>query len=309
MRRSSSSLELSRIEFWNCRARTIRLRAWAFTVGLERNVESIRSLEGADIVWIEEARTISARSMEILLPTVRNAGSEMIWTWNPEQPTDPVDAYFRGRSPPPNAIVTRVDYTDNPYFDDTELPAEMLLLQQNNPERYRHVWLGEYDTRYESKVFTNVTIGRPEVPVNCPPRYGLDFGFSTDPSFIVKVYVLDPTRQIYIAAEASGRVTMDQLPALIASVVRDPGDLVRADSSQPGTIEFLQSRGFGAVAARKGQGSVREGITFLQGLSDRDRSELRSDAQRSAFVFMADGPSHRPGHSRRQSDRRQQPWL
>lgn len=52
-------------------------------MGLERNIESIRSLEGADIVWIEEARTINAKSMEILLPTVRKSGSELIWTWKP----------------------------------------------------------------------------------------------------------------------------------------------------------------------------------------------------------------------------------
>ena len=98
-------------------------------VGLERNVESIRSLEGADIVWIEEARTISARSMEILLPTVRKLNSELIWTWNPEQPTDPVDAYFRRGEPPPNSIVARINYTDNPYFDETALPAEMELMR------------------------------------------------------------------------------------------------------------------------------------------------------------------------------------
>jgi phage terminase large subunit len=219
--------------------------------------------------------------MEILLPTVRNKNSELIWSWNPEQPTDPVDAYFRRGDPPPDAIVTKVSYIDNPFFDETALPAEMVLLRNSNPERYRHVWLGEYDTRYESKVFTNVTIGRLEVPVDTPPRYGLDFGFSTDPSFIVKVYVL-PDSRIYIAAEASGRVTMDQLPALIASVVRDPGDLIRADSSQPGTIEFLQSRGFGVTPARKGQGSVREGITFLQGFElviDPDCEAMRNEAR------------------------------
>ena len=216
------------------------------------------------------------------MPTVRNLNSELFWSWNPEQPTDPVDHYFRRSEPPPNAIVTKVSYADNPYFDETALPAEMALLRQNNPERYRHVWEGEYDTRYESKVFTNVTIGRVEVPPNTAPRYGLDFGFSTDPSFVVKVYVLPDTRQIYIAAEASGRVTMDQLPGLVAAVVRDPGDLVRADSSQPGTIEFLQSRGFGVAPARKGPHSVREGIVFLQGFElviDPDCEQMREEAR------------------------------
>ena len=94
-------------------------------IGLERNIESIRSMEGADIVWVDEARTISSKSMEVLLPTVRNPGSTLIWSWNPELPTDPVDAYFRDGKPPPQSVVQFVDYNDNPFFKHTTLPYEM----------------------------------------------------------------------------------------------------------------------------------------------------------------------------------------
>jgi len=127
------------------------------------------------------------------------------------------------------------------------------------------------------------------VPVNCPPRYGLDFGFSVDPSFIVKVYVIEKAKQVYIAAEASGRVTMDQLPALIGSVVRDPDDIVKADSSAPGIIEFIQSRGFNAVAAHKGPKSILTGITFLQGYQiviDPNCEEMRTEAR--CYSWMTD---------------------
>lgn len=234
-------------------------------VGLERNIDSIRSLEGADIVWIEEARTINARSMEILLPTVRKQGSELIWTWNPEQPTDPVDAYFRSGDPPPRSIITCVDYTSNPYFFQTEMPAEVELMRRRNPDRYKHIWLGDYDTRYESKVFPNVTTGRVEIPVNCPALFGLDFGFGADPTFVVKLYVLDRTKQIYVAAEATGRAAMDQLPSMIRSVCPHDGTLIKADSSNPGAIEFLCRRGLNVIGARKGQGSIESGILFLQG--------------------------------------------
>ena len=252
-------------------------------IGLERNVESIRSLEGADIVWIEEARTISAKSMEILLPTVRKAGSELIWCWNPELPTDPVDAYFRGPNPPPNSIVTEVSYLDNPFFDDTAMPAEMEKLRRDNPARWAHIWAGEYDRNFESKVLTRVTVGRPDVPVNTAPLFGMDFGFSVDPTVIVKVYHLPATSQLYVAAEAYGsRVPTDRLPEMLASIVHDPGDLVMADSSRPETIDYLQNRGFGVVAARKGAGSIRDGIEFLQSFEivldpncERAREELR----------------------------------
>jgi phage terminase large subunit len=249
-------------------------------LGLERNVESIRSLEGADIVWIEEARTISAKSMEILLPTVRNPNSELIWSWNPELPTDPVDAYFRKGEPPPDAIVTKVSWADNPYFDDTALPAEMARLRQNNYERYRHVWEGEYDISYQSKVFTRVVVGRPDVPPDAAPLFGLDFGFSIDPTVIVKVYHLPATGQLYVAAEAGGRVPTDQLPDMLASIVHDPGDLVRADSARPETIDYLQKRGFGVRPARKGPGSIRDGIAFLQSFElvlDPDCEKMREE--------------------------------
>jgi len=258
-------------------------------VGLERNVESIRSLEGADIVWIEEAKTISAKSMEILLPTVRAAGSELIWTWNPDKPTDPVDAYFRKGAPPPRSIVTEVSYRDNPFFENTEMPNEMQVLKDGNFARYEHVWEGKYDVSYETKVFTKVRVGRPEVPSNTPPYYGMDFGFGSDPSFVVKIFVFPDQKQIYIANEASGRVTMDQLPHMVRSVTREDGDLVKCDSSQPGTIEFLQSRGINAVPAKKGPGSVKSGILFLQGFEiiiDPNCEKMQEEAH--LYSWMTD---------------------
>jgi phage terminase large subunit len=177
----------------------------------------------------------------------------------------------------------RVDYTDNPFFDETALRPEMELMQQNNFDRYKHVWLGEYDVRYESKVFANVTIGRVEVTPNTPPRYGMGFGFSTDPNFVLKLYVIDQSHQIYIAAEASGRMPLDQLPELVRAVVRDDGDLIRADKSRPETIDFLRSRGFGGIIpARKGKGSLRAGIEFLQGYQiviNPDCEAMREEAR------------------------------
>lgn len=265
-------------------------RAQFLFVGLERNIESIRSLEGADIVWIEEARTIKARSMEILLPTVREQGSELIWCWNPEQPTDPVDAYFRKGAPPPRSIVTRVDYRDNPFFYASELPNEMETLKKGNFERYKHVWLGEYDTTYETKIFSNVRVGRlhNQIPLHqLQPRYGMDFGFGTDPSFVVKLYVSEPTRQIYIAREATGRVPMQQLPMMVRAVIADDSDVVTADSSQPGTIDYLNSKGLNIVAARKGPGSVKAGINWLQGYEiviDPDCPEMRQEAHNYSWM-------------------------
>jgi Phage terminase large subunit len=246
-------------------------------------------MEGADIVWIDEARTINSKSMEILLPTVRAPGSELIWSWNPELPSDPVDAYFRDGKPPPQSIVSFVDYDDNPFFKHTTLPYEMEVLKQGNYDRYRHVWLGEYDLSYDSKVFSNIKVGRIDVPWEIPPLYGMDFGFGADPSFVVKCYLIEKTRQIFIAAEASASVPLDMLPAMLRSVLADDGDLVKADSSQPGTIEFLQARGFNIHGAKKGPGSVKSGINFLQGYEiviDPNCEAMREEAR--LYSWMTD---------------------
>jgi len=236
-------------------------------LGLDRSVESIRSLEGVDIVWVDEARSIKAKSLEILLPTVRKSGSSIIYSWNPEFRDDAVDHYFRGGVQPPNSIVTRVSWRDNPWFYTTALAQESETLKRGNPSRWRHVYDGDYDEHSEQRIFTGVNVGRVEVPANTPAYYGLDFGFGQDPSFITKVYVIDGNpRKLYVAGEAFGRVSMDALPGLVRAVVRHDDDRVIADSSQPGTIGFLHARGLNVVPSRKGAGSVKSGINWLRGL-------------------------------------------
>lgn len=260
-------------------------------IGLDRNPQSAKSLEGADICWIEEARTIKRKSMEILIPTIRKPGSEIWWTWNPEQPEDPVDDYFRGNDPkhkpgewerPPNSYVCEVGIEDNPFFYHTELVQEMEYMKRGNIARYKHIWLGDYDLDYEGKVFSDVVIGRVEVPEHIAPRYGMDFGFGSDPAAIVKVYVNFAQREIYVARENGGRLPLRNLPAAIDTVVDDRSDLIRADSSQPGTIDHLNSEGFNLIGAVKGPGSVKTGITWLQGfriIIDPDCEQLREEAR------------------------------
>lgn len=260
-------------------------------IGLDRNPQSAKSLEGADICWVEEARTINQRSMEILIPTIRKPGSELWWSWNPEQPEDPVDDYFRGNNPkrtgtfikPTSAYIARFGIEDNPWFYHTAMPDEMYRMQQGNEARYKHVWLGEYDLDYEGKIFTDVVIGRVEVPDHIAPRYGMDFSAGgKDPHAIVKVYVNIPAKWIYVAREAGGRFSSRLLPAHIRQVVDDDSDLIKADSSQPDTIDILNAEGFNVVGARKGPGSLKAGILWLQGFKiyiDPECEQLRDEAR------------------------------
>jgi phage terminase large subunit len=103
---------------------------------------SIKSLEGFDIAWVEEAQSLSARSLNLLRPTIRKDGSEIWFSWNPENEHDPVDRFLRGHNRPPNSIVIKANYLDNPWVSN-ELLGEAEL-DKADPDKYDHVWLGGY---------------------------------------------------------------------------------------------------------------------------------------------------------------------
>jgi phage terminase large subunit len=116
------------------------------------NAETIKSLEGYDIAWIEEAQTLSATSLKMLRPTIRAPGSEIWATWNPRHDTDAIDVLLRGSRPPRNAIVIQVNYCDNPW-----LPAEMLEEMEDDrardPDQAAHIWDGAYEIITEGSYY------------------------------------------------------------------------------------------------------------------------------------------------------------
>lgn len=123
----------------------------------DHTAESIKSLEGFDIAWVEEAQTLSARSLEFLRPTIRKPGSELWFSWNPRNSVDPVDQFFRGLTPPDNAAVVRANYSDNPWFP-AELEAERQHDERTNRDRYAHIWLGEYEPTAIGAIWDRQTI-------------------------------------------------------------------------------------------------------------------------------------------------------
>lgn len=110
----------------------------------DHTAESIKSLEGFDIAYVEEAQTLTKRSLEFLRPTIRKPHSELWFSWNPRSASDPVDALLRGLNPPRNSAVVKTSYQDNPFFPAV-LEEERRYDQQHNRERYGHIWLGAYE--------------------------------------------------------------------------------------------------------------------------------------------------------------------
>jgi phage terminase large subunit len=117
----------------------------------DQNAESIKSLEGFSVAWIEEAQTLSPRSLQLLRPTIRRAGSEIWASWNPRKKNDAIDQFFRGAKPE-NAIVVQANWRDNPWWT-AELEAERQLDRKQYPDRYAHVWEGEYVRAFEGAYF------------------------------------------------------------------------------------------------------------------------------------------------------------
>ncbi len=254
--------------------------------GLRTNPESVKSMEGLDGAWVEEANNVSQRSITLLTPTVRKDGSEIWFTWNRRHKTDPVDNMFLGGTPPPRSILTEMNWRDNPWFPDV-LMEEMMWDKGRDRDKWLHVWEGEPIIRSEAHVFQNWTVDDVDdfMPPGCRPLLGADWGFSVDPTVLVECYVFG--RTLYFRREAYRvRCEIDETPALFAGnckandpdgprywtnvhghpglqSVRD-GHIIVADSARPETISYMSKRGFNIVRARKGAGSVEEGVEFMK---------------------------------------------
>lgn len=113
---------------------------FAFAGLQDHTADSLKSYEGFDICWIEEAHTVTERSANILTPTIRKPGSELWWTYNPDQEEDYV--HQLAAMDDPNTLVIDINYPDNPWFPE-ELEMERVKLQRINPDLYEHIWEGK----------------------------------------------------------------------------------------------------------------------------------------------------------------------
>lgn len=254
--------------------------------GLKTNPDSIKSMEGLDGAWVEEADRCSQTSLDLLLPTIRKPGSEIWFTWNRRKTKDPVDNMFLGGQPPPGSIVKQVNWRDNIFFPKV-LYDEMKWMEQRDRDKYLHVWEGHPLQLSKARVFNNWSVDDidDQIPEGTPIRYGADWGFAIDPTVLIGVYVWG--RTIYIRHERwKVKCAIDETPSFFAG--HDPSPDPRwdnpyrpggpvhsglpnvlstrivADSARPETIAYMAGRGFRIVRAIKGPQSVEEGVEFLQ---------------------------------------------
>ena len=225
--------------------------------------DSIKSLEGFDRAWIEEAQSVSHRSLELIRPTIRKPNSELWFSWNPYLNTDPIDALLRGENPPPDSTIVQVNYMDNPWLPDV-LRAEMEYDRGRDLDKYEHVWLGGYVKNTEARVFKNWRVEDFETPKDAIHRLGADWGFSVDPTCAVRCHIVG--RKLYVDYEAY-RVGCDitDTPELFMTIPEAEKWAMTADSARPETISHLRKNGFPRILpAVKGARSLEEGVEWLK---------------------------------------------
>lgn len=124
-----------------------------FFAGLKHNINNIKSIEACDIVWVEEAQTVSKTSWQTLIPTIRKEGSEIWVSFNPGLDSDETWKRFVV-SPPPGAAIVTINHTDNPWFPEV-LKAEMEHMKETDPDSYQNVWEGHCRQVLDGAVYAN----------------------------------------------------------------------------------------------------------------------------------------------------------
>lgn len=235
--------------------------------GLRHNLDSIKSKARILIAWVDEAESVSEIAWTKLAPTVREAGSEIWVTWNPERDGSATDKRFR-KNPPDNAVVVEMNYGDNPWFPSV-LEEERLSDQERlDSATYAWIWEGAYLENSDKQVLANKYVIK-SFPDDLWQRadrllFGADFGFAKDPNTLLRQFILNDC--LYIEYEAYGiGVELDHMPAFYDKIPESRKWPIKADSARPETISHLKRQGFNISAAKKWQGSVEDGITHLRG--------------------------------------------
>ncbi len=225
-----------------------------------QNPDRIKSLEGINYAWVEEAHRVTKDAWDVLTPTIREPDSQIWASYNPDTEGDPVRVYENR----PDATVVIVNYNDNPYFPDV-LRREMQYDKETDYDKYLWVWEGNPRTVTDAQVFKGkFRVGLFETPPDVERFYfGADWGFSQDPTVLIRAFIKNEI--LWVDYEAYGvGVDIDDTPELFDSVPGSRMWPITADSARPETISYMRKTGFKMQGAKKGPGSVEDGIAFIR---------------------------------------------
>ena len=230
--------------------------------GLHHNEQNVKSTEGIDIAWIEEAQTVSKNSIEVLTPTVRKDGSQIIYTYNRLLEDDPVHQrlVIEGR---PNTLIINQNYDiaiKYGYMPEV-IRLEMEDDKEKRPALYKHKWLGE-PSNMERKIYKDWVFIEEIPPEARLERRGLDYGYTNDPTAIIDVYKWNGA---FIWDEVTYQKGLSNKQIADILINQENNNvLVVPDSAEPKSNDELIAYGINLLPAHKGQGSVSHGIQVVQ---------------------------------------------
>lgn len=235
--------------------------------GLRHNISEIKSTEGIDICWVEEAEKVSEESWITLIPTIRKEGSEIWISFNQEDEKSATKERFIN-NPAPYCISAHMTYRDNKHFPDV-LRKLMEYDKVNDPEKYEHVWEGKVKKYHDAIIFTKAVQEEFEAPKCVKFYYGCDWGFSNDPMALARMFIIGRVLYIDYCFYAIG-VENTELHAAFETVPGIRQHVVRADCSRPETISYMNGyggktgeiEGFDVIG--EGKLTIEEGIQFMK---------------------------------------------
>jgi phage terminase large subunit len=241
--------------------------------GLRHNLDSIKSKARILIAWIDEAESVSEMAWSKLLPTVRAENSEVWITWNPEDEESPTNQRFR-MSPPENACIVEMNYSDNPWFPDVLEQERLNDYNRLDGPTYAWVWEGAYRKNSQAQIFA----GKYEVREFTHgddwdgPYNGLDFGFSQDPTAATQCWIHGDVLYVEFEAGKTGLELDHTADYICKRIPMFDRETVRADSARPESISYLKRADHdgkrknipGIIGVDKGKGSVEDGIEFIK---------------------------------------------
>lgn len=231
--------------------------------GIQNNVDEIKSIEGIDICWVEEAQNVSKESWEVLGPTIRKEKSEIWVSFNPKYEADETYQRFIVH-PQSDCQAVLVNYHDNPWFPEV-LRKEMEYCRKVSVSDYEYIWLGKPQVNTDAQIFNGryVIEEFEEAPDNTRFFHGADWGFAQDPTTLVRCFIKND--MLYIDREVYGvGVELDETPQLFENIPTSRTFPIKADCARPETISFMRRRGFNIAPAKKWQGSVEDGLAILK---------------------------------------------
>jgi phage terminase large subunit len=229
--------------------------------GLRYNVTELKGLQGIDYAWIDEAENVSENSWQILIPTIRQEGSEIWISFNPESEHSATHKRFI-ETPQDNALIMTVNYPDNPFMPEVLL-EEMENDRKRDYNNYLHIWEGQFKSRTEAQIFKRWKVEEFETPYKAEFIFGADWGFAKDPNTVNRMFIEGST--LYIDYEANGvGIEIDQTPEMWDTIPEIRNHFVRADSARPELISYMNRHGFLVRAAEKWPGSIEDGIETIR---------------------------------------------